>query len=260
MPATRSGKKGEEEEAISEETRGMESILKETLLKEFLNFKTSMLKEIKELGVKLEQDMISKLNKVDKNTSAMREMMESFKTSLEFTQEDVRELKTVNSTVEKEVLDLKVKNETLNERLNSLERYSRGFNLRFNGIAETPDEDCKTLVAQIIQSLSSTSSMDCSKEIENAHRTGKSNDKFAGRQIIVKFYSRPFKEAILRASRGQSAKDTLGKVRVMEDFTPTDFQKRKKALPLMLEAFNKGEKVRFTKGKLIIEGKLMQLT
>ena len=42
--------------------------------------------------------------------------------------------------------------------------------------------------------------------------------------------------------------------RKKQDFTPGDFELRKKALPMMKRAFEEGDKVRFTKSKLLIDG------
>jgi len=47
----------------------------------------------------------------------------------------------------------------------------------------------------------------------------------------------------------------LNGVRLLKKFTAVDFELCKKALPLMKRAFEEGKKVRFTKGKLLIDGK-----
>ena len=71
-------------------------------------------------------------------------------------------------------------------------------------------------------------------ELENAHCTGRILDG-KPRHIIAKLYVRLFK-------------------RKKQDFTPGDFELRKKALPMMKRAFEEGDKVRFTKSKLLIDG------
>ena len=88
-------------------------------------------------------------------------------------------------------------------------------------------------------------------ELENAHRTGRRQDG-KPRHIIAKLYARPFKRNLLRAAKNPQNKNLLNGVRLVEDFTPGDFELRKKALPMMKKAFEKGKKVRFTKGKLFI--------
>ena len=49
-------------------------------------------------------------------------------------------------------------------------------------------------------------------------------------------------------------------MRFVEKFTPSDFETRKKALPLMRKAFEEGKKVRFTKGKLLVDGRAVSVT
>lgn len=262
MSSTRSKtKKGEDATSIetTEVASDFERIVKDILLKEFQNFKASLTKEIKELVKQMQQDIYSKLHQMEENTSAMKDMMHSFQTSLEFTQKQLEDLNVLKDKLENEVIDLRKKFDDLEENINNLERYSRSFNLRFNGIPESDDgdEDCIKLVGNVLQSLGIE---DGCKEIENAHRTGRVNSKFSGRQIIAKFFRRPLRMAVLKATRGQNAKESLGKVRVMEDFTPVDFLKRKKALPMMAEAFKEGKKVRFTRGRLVINGESIKLS
>jgi len=66
-------------------------------------------------------------------------------------------------------------------------------------------------------------------EVENAHRTGKRQDE-RPRHIIAKLYSRPFKRKLLQAAKSAEGKAELNEVRFVEDFTPSDFETRKKVL------------------------------
>ena len=95
---------------------------------------------------------------------------------------------------------------------------------------------------------------DVSAEVENAHRTGKKRDD-KPRPIIAKLYSRPFKRRLFQAAKSADGKSILQGVRIVEDFTPSDFNTRKKALPLMRKAYDEGKKVRFTRGKHLIDGR-----
>ena len=96
--------------------------------------------------------------------------------------------------------------------------------------------------------------IDATAEIENAHRMGKKrNDK--PRPIIIRLYSRPFKRSILQAAKRTNGKAILQEIRLVEDFIPSDFNAGKKALPIMKQAYHEGKKVRFTKGKLFIDGR-----
>jgi len=51
----------------------------------------------------------------------------------------------------------------------------------------------------------------------------------------------------------------LNGVSCVENFTHNDFEARKKALPIMKKAFEEGKKVKFTKGKLYVEGNVNPL-
>ena len=73
--------------------------------------------------------------------------------------------------------------------------------------------------------------------------------------IIAKLYGRAFKRNLLRAAKNPQKKTLVNRVRLVEEFTPGDFELRKKALPTMKSAFKEGKKVRFTKGKQLIDGK-----
>ena len=140
--------------------------------------------------------------------------------------------------------------------MENLERYSRDFNIRVIGVIEEEGEDCMAIVLNILTLLGFE---DASGEIENAHRTGKKRDD-KPRHIIVKLYSRPFKRSLLRVAKKKNRKkDTLSGIRLVEDFIPGDFELRKKALPLMKKFFEEGKRVRFTKGKLLVDGKAVSV-
>ena len=73
-------------------------------------------------------------------------------------------------------------------------------------------------------------------ELENAHRTERRQEG-KPRHIISKLYSRPLKRRLLRASKNPQKKNLLNGVRLVEDFTPGDFELRTKALSMMKRAF-----------------------
>ena len=110
-----------------------------------------------------------------------------------------------------------------------MERYSRDFNIRVLGVSEEDGEDCMTKILNFITRLGFEN---VEAEVENAHRTGKKHDQ-RPRHIIAKLYSRPFKRRLLQAAKSADGKAVLSEVRFVEDFTPNDFEIRKKALALM---------------------------
>ena len=73
----------------------------------------------------------------------------------------------------------------MHERLLSIKFYSREYNLRFQNIPESPGEDCRQEIGDIL-----TEQLKLEPKIENARRVGPSIvDK--PRAIICKFIYRP---------------------------------------------------------------------
>ena len=170
---------------------------------------------------------------------------------LEADVDNMKESLNFGSFNAEEAENLRRSNDELKKRLENLERYSRDFNIRVLGVNEDEGEDCMTIIMDFITSLGFE---DVSAEVENAHRTGKKRDD-KPRPIIAKLYSRHFKRRLFQAAKSANGKSILQGVRIVEDFTPSDFNARKKALPLMRKAYDEGRKVRFTRGKLLIDGR-----
>ena len=130
-----------------------------------------------------------------------------------------------------------------------LERNSRDLHIPVVGGAEQDGVDCLLIIRNYLTLVGFEDDLG-----ENAHRTGRKREEKT-RNIIVNFHSRPFKRVLLRVAKNQENKQELNEVRFVEDFTPYDFEIRKKALPIMKQAFDQGKKVRFTRGKLFIDSK-----
>ena len=94
----------------------------------------------------------------------------------------------------------------MHERLLSIERYSREYNLRFHYIPESPGEDCRQKIGDIL-----TEQLKTETTIENAHRVGPSITN-KPRAIICKFIYRPERFKVLQKKR-----DLQNIVRITED-------------------------------------------
>ena len=105
-----------------------------------------------------------------------------------------------------------------------LERYSRDFNIRVVGVVEQDGEDCLLIIQNYLTLLGFDGDLG---KIENAHHTGRKREE-KPRNIIVKLYSRPLKRVLLRVAENQESKQALNGVRIVEDFTPYDFEIQKK--------------------------------
>ena len=186
------------------------------------------------------ESVISKMDEID----GMKMKQQELEQGLASMKESMDALNTIE-----ELERLRNNNEELKEKIDNLERFSRDFNIRLLGVNEDEGEDCMDIILDYITSLGFESA---SMEVENVHRIGKNKP----RPIIAKLYSRPFKRKLLQVAKSAEGKEKLNGVRFVEDFIASDFVIRKKALPFMQKAYEEGKKVRFTKGKLLIDGKV----
>lgn len=138
----------------------------------------------------------------------------------------------------------------------NLERYSRDYNIRIISMEEEKGEDC---IAILLDYLLQLGFRDVSAEVEITHWTGKRNEDRKLWHIVAKLYSRPFKRELLQSAKTPDKRAMLNGVRFVEDFTHNDIEARKKALPIIHKDFEEGKKVKFTKGKLYVEGKVVPL-
>ena len=197
------------------------------------------------------ESVMSKIDEIDdlnNKVQVLDEEVDRIKVSLTSKKSTVE---AIDSKMDDSFKKTQESNRELKNRLDHLERYSRDFNIRLIGVEEEEGEDCMAIVSDHFTLLGFE---EAHGELENAHRTGRRQDG-KPRHIIAKLHSRPFKRNLLRAAKNPQKKNLLNGVRLVEDFTPGDFELRKKALPMMKRAFEEGKKVRFTKGKLLIDGK-----
>ena len=245
-----------------------EDAMTSEVLQELKSMRNELTGQMKKLSADLtnfQRDTNARLAKIESVMSKIDEI-DNLNTRAHELEEDVGRMKVsltkMNSTVEAiginteaSLKPLQESNRELKNKLEHLERYSRDFNIRLIGVEEEDGEDCMAIVLDHFKVLSFE---DAYGELENAHRTGKRRDDKA-RHIIAKLYSRPFKRNLLRAAKSPEKKDMLNGVRIVEDFSPSDFELQKKALPKMKAAFDAGLKVQFTKGKLLIDGKAVPI-
>ena len=194
------------------------------------------------------ESVIFKVEEIDGLKSKQQELEEGFH-SLKISPN------SMNANTQ-EIDNLRQSNDDLRKKLEHLERYSRDYNIRVLGVSEEDGEDCMAIILDYVTRLGFEHA---AAEVENAHRTGKKQDG-RPRHIISKLYSRPFKSKLLQAAKSADGKAELNEVRFVEKFTPSDFETRKKALPLMRKAFEEGKRVRFTKGKLFVDGRAVSVT
>lgn len=261
-------------ESVSSEQSTYLSAMEARLMKAFdkLDKKIDTIdKTTKDMKVELE----NRLDKVESKLGANTKKLGDIEGSVNYAHKDIGELKEKMVAVEKDARNLRdkfhdaqKKNKELEkevrdvkremaEGLNVLERRTRDYNIRLRGVAAeklSNVSDYRVLVAEILVNNELVPTQEVSEvrdEMEIAHPLGKPIDGKVN--IIAKFYSRPYRESVVRRAKAKKDFDDVGKV--TEDLTKADMDRKRRAFPQMQRAFEQGQRVRFQKGKLIIEGR-----
>jgi len=190
-------------------------------------------------------------------------LIQDLKTSLEYSQKEIVEMKTDSVIYKKEhqenitKLDNLSKDETaLRNKVTYLENQSRRNNLRVNGIREDPNETWDDTEAKLKKIISESLQLGYEPDIERAHRVGPFANKDGTplrrpRTIVCKFYDWKVKEEILRQARRLKPKY----VYYSEDLADVTVQNRKDQLDKLKEAKKAGKTAYFVLDKLIIKDK-----
>lgn len=173
--------------------------------------------------------------------------VQDLKTSLELSQAEIAELKTV--TNKERLTNIKTNIQELLDKTDDLENRSRRNNLCFDGITETPGseswEKSEENVRKVLKDQLKLDDEDII--IERAHRVGKRKPGKC-RSIVAKFLSYKDREQVFKSKR--KLKGT--KITVREDFSDKVNKKRQELLPKMHEARKEGKTAYLSFDKLII--------
>ena len=197
-------------------------------LKSMRNNLTGQMKKLSADLTNFQRDINARLAKIE-NVMLKIDEIDNLNKRAHKLEENVGRMKVsltkINSTVEAVGINteaslkpLQESNRELKNKLEHLERFSRDFNIRLIRVEED-GEDCMAIVLDYFKILGFEYAYG---ELENAHRTGKRREDKA-RHIIAKLYSRPFKRNLLPAAKSPEKKDMLNGVRIVEDFSPSDF-------------------------------------
>ena len=187
-------------------------------------------------------------------------MVSKLKDSVSQAKAEIVELKQCNSELQAEVCELKESSPTapppvadvseLHAKLNDLEDRSRRNNLKFEGVAEGPNENWEQSTEKILKIISDKLQISEPVEIERAHRIGKpSADR--SRPIIARFLRHQDREKILKNSN--KFKGT--RIFINEDLCQASVEKRQELLPKLKKAREEGKIAFFSHTKLIIRNK-----
>lgn len=183
--------------------------------------------------------------------------MQDIKTSLQFTQKEVDDIKVFNgkqdeynrelrSDVYKTCDSLMI----ITDKMDYLEAQSRRNNLVFEGLKETDGESWSDTELKVKDVLKEKLQIQQDVEIERAHRVGRSTGR-GPRPVVVKFMRHKDKSSIL-----QRAKMLKGSnIYINEDFTESVRRKRKELMPKLREARARGDIAFLRYDKLVVHSR-----
>lgn len=216
-----------------------------------------ILSQISDLSrlVKDRSDTLEKL--VERNSQAINEM----KTEVSGNTKQITELK---ETIEFICADVNAMKPRLKQaekcadeherRLTLLEGYSRRWNLRIQGIQEKNGEDVRHEVIKICQCLLPQHKDKLPDVVDVAHRLGRIKPgSSTPRGVIFQFTSRFFRDAVWRAAKDADFLKN-NHLRISEDLSPADREKRMKLWPAVEKARKENKKAFFVGGRAFVDG------
>ena len=239
------------EERIIAAIKGLDSKLDQKVaeLKDDFTAGLAGVKQTLEANSKKIQDIESSLNYAHKEIKDLTEAQAEAKKKNKTLEE--RETSTGKRLSELKH-DLETTKQELLEKLNNQE--SREYSVRIRNMEIKSDTSYVDQVASIIVEKKlvpeGTTTQQVAQRIEIAHPL-----KGTPNSMMARFYARPYRNHIVQQAKTKLNKETGEKgVRLVEDLTKLDFQRKMKAVPQMKQAFDEGKKARFYRGHLIING------
>ena len=209
-------------------------------------FKEMMDRQEKNFKTFLESFMTTTNTRIDDFITKTSVEMADVKHSLEFSQNEIDELKTNSQRA-----DADSRLNTIEDQCDYLENQSRRSNLRIDGIPEMSNESWDQ-TEESVKTLFTDSLGLQDMEIDRAHRIGtRSNGKKPHRTIVVKMTKYKQKEMVLRAAKEKR----LEKIFINEDYSHRVVTKRQALVPKMLEARRAGKIAYISYDKLIVKDK-----
>ncbi len=195
------------------------------------------------------------LDSTNQRLDTLTREVQEIKTSIQFTQKEVDDIKISNTdqadhgkALQVDIMKICDSLLVLTDKLEYLEGQSRRNNLVIDGIIETPGETWTEAEEKVKKIFAEKLQLQRSIEVERAHRTGKPLMGERPRPIVVQFLTHKDRSAVLQ--RAKNLKGT--KIFINEDYTDTVRQKRKELIPKMRAAQERGGIAFLRYDKLVI--------
>ena len=195
--------------------------------------------------------------KVDEQTALINEL----RRSLEFTQDELQDVKNDLSTSKGHISNLETINREqyniiskLEEQISEIEDHSRRVNIRIDGIAESPKETWEQTQLKVKKLFADTMQLP-EVLIDHAHRIAspKANDSSTvkPRTIIAKLEKFTDRQLVLRSKQ----KLRNSNIYINDDVSDYTNKLRKEKLPQLKAARNEGKIAYFNRSRLIIKSR-----
>ncbi|XP_049897457.1 uncharacterized protein LOC126388379 [Epinephelus moara] len=196
------------------------------------------------------------LDSTNSRLDAITKEVQDLKSSIQFTQKDVDELKITQAKqsdhcniIQTDIMKLCESLQVILDKQEYLEGQSRRNKIVIDGIPEAPGESWADSEEKVKDMLKKKLQLQREIEVERAHRTGKPEAaRERPRSIVVKFLRFKDKAAVLQ--RAKNLKGT--KIFINEDYADAVRLKRKELIPKMKAAHEKGDIAYLRHDRLII--------
>ena len=184
--------------------------------------------------------------------------VQEMKTSLQFTEKDVEDLKPIHVKLEginKELDKISRDLACHSQKMEYLENQSRRNNIRVNGIPEYDNETWEDAEVKVKRAIKDN--LDIEVDIERAHRVERRRTKSGQanlnhpRTIVCRLRDWKQRELVLRKARREKPTDLY----ISEDLSPATLQKREPRIP-KLKAAKQADKIAyFVLDRLVVRDK-----
>ena len=233
------------EEALAEQKRTFEMFL-DVQLKAFQACVTTM--------------MDSTNNRIDSFVKFMTRELTELKASVQFSQTELHEMKNNNKSENdreryehRSLQKLTADFRRMDDNIDYLENQSRRNNLRIDGVKERAEEtwaDTEQALRKVLETdLKMPADHVKAIAIERAHRTGGAQNAERDRTVVVKFTHVKDRDSMLQAARANRPRGVF----VNEDFSMRVVSRRKKLIPEMKEARDRGKIAYLSYDRLVVK-------
>ena len=196
---------------------------------------------------------------LEKRVHDVEKSVKEIKTSLEYTQKDVDELKPLQSKIVRANEEINKLNTDLSSKslsMEYLENQSRR-NIRVNGIPESPRETWEETEKKVVQTVRNKLGVDI--DIERAHRVMRKpkpgnngqSDSSKPRTIVCRLCDWKQKEQVLRKAHKEKPRGLF----ITEDIALSTLQKREPLIPKLKAAKEAGKIAYFVLDRLVVKDK-----